>query len=61
MTYPSFGSLIDFRLMYSSYSNVPVPRVSPLHTLVRAYPTIEFGVLSVESEFGQEKVDVLGD
>lgn len=27
ITHPSFGSLIDFKLMYSSYSNVPLNSV----------------------------------
>lgn len=33
-SYPSFGSLMDFKLMYSSYSNVPLPMSAPLLQIV---------------------------
>lgn len=58
--YPSLGSLIDFRLMYSSYSKSPAKVLSPYHArnLTRTQ-TIEFGMLPVESQFGQEEVDII--
>ena len=58
--YPSLGSLIDFRLMYSSYSKSPARILSPYNarTLTRTQ-TIEFGMLPVESQFGQEEVDII--
>lgn len=59
-THPSFGSLIDFKLMYSSYSNKPaIVRHSPFAELVTpGRHTVEFGVVAVEVQFRLEKEDV---
>lgn len=58
--YPSLGSLIDFRLMYSSYSKSPARLLSPYcaRTLKRTR-TVEFGMLPVERQFGQEEVYII--
>lgn len=60
-THPSFGSLIDFKLMYSSYSNKPATvRHPPFTELVnRGRHTVEFGVVAVEVQFRLEEEDVL--
>lgn len=59
-TYPSFGSLIDLRLMYSSYSNSPGEWISaglkPGHHFCC---TVELWVLSMESKLGHEEVDIV--
>lgn len=58
--YPSLGSLIDFRLMYSSYSKSPARLLSPYHARTpKRIQTIEFGMLPVKSQFGQEEVDII--
>ena len=60
--YPSLGSLIDFRLMYSSYSKSPARAMFLSLCYVytgKKMQTIEFGMLPVERQFGQEKVDVI--
>lgn len=66
--YPSFGSLIDFKLMYSSYSNKPCDQISlsmslspPTQYAHRTWLTIELGVLSMESEFRQQKENIFPD
>jgi len=59
--YPSLGSLIDFKLMYSSYSNVPIPRQIIQIIWAFCFHTIEFGVLLVECELSEEEVDVFCD
>ena len=47
--YPSLGSLIDFRLMYSSYSKSPERLLSCCHVHnVERRQTIEFGMLPVK-------------
>ena len=58
--YPSLGSFIDFRLMYSSYSKSPAILLSSYNACtLRSIQTIEFGMLPVERQFSQEKVDVI--
>ena len=58
--YPSLGSLIDLRLMYSSYSKSPARLLSfrSAHIMKRIQ-TIELGMLPVERQFGQKEVDVI--
>lgn len=58
--YPSLGSLIDFRLMYSSYSKSPARLLSFCYGhLVKKTRTIKFGMLPVECQFRQEEVDII--
>lgn len=58
--YPSLGSLIDFRLMYSSYSKSPANLLSSCHArTLKRIQTIEFGMLPVERQFGQKEVDII--
>ena len=58
--YPSLGSLIDFRLIYSSYSKSPAFIFSfwRVRTLTR-FQTIEFRMLPVKRQFGQKEVDII--
>jgi hypothetical protein len=58
--HPSFGSLIDFKLMYSSYSNVPMPTLVTSHVVIEVH-TIELGVVSVEVELCDQVVNVFRD
>lgn len=59
VSYPSLGSLIDFKLMYSSYSKVPACHQSAAQAFMCVGRTVELWVLSVEREFGHQVVDVL--
>ena len=59
VSYPSLGSLMDFKLMYSSYSKVPARCQSAARSIALAGRTIELGMLSVEGKLGHQIVDVL--
>jgi hypothetical protein len=58
--YPSFGSLIDFKLMYSSYSNVPMPTSVTFQVVIGVH-TVELGVISVEVELCDQVINVFRD
>jgi hypothetical protein len=58
--YPSFGSLIDFKLMYSSYSNVPMPTSVTFQVVIGVH-TVELGVVSVEVELCDQVINVFRD
>jgi hypothetical protein len=61
VAYPSFGSLIDFKLMYSSYSNVPNGVSCSISLLSQINRTVEFRVLPMEGKLRPQKVNVLFD
>jgi hypothetical protein len=62
-THPSFGSLIVFKLIYSSYSNSPA-LVSPGPGVASEYQgkrAVEFRMITVELEFRLEEEDVFAN
>src|SRR5579862_1283209 len=62
--YPSLGSLMDFRLIYSSYSKVPKLRISNHQGRGRVdgrLDTVELRMLPMKCQLGQQKVDVFPD
>ena len=61
VSYPSLGSLMDFKLMYSSYSKVPADcqSAAAAAAIAREDRTVELRVLPVERQFGHQVVDVL--
>ena len=60
MAHPSFGSFIDFRLMYSAYSKVPADNLnlSPASSKSKVYRTIELGMLPVEGQLCHDKTNI---
>lgn len=62
MTYPSLGSLMDFKLMYSSYSNNPAyVRLTYLNSFRPRPHTVEFGVLAVEIDLRLEEKHIFAN
>lgn len=62
-THPSFGSLIVFKLMYSSYSNNPALVNTRLHKYRYngGQRTIELGVVSVETQLRLEEEHIFAN
>ena len=60
-TDPSFGSLMDFRLMYSSYSNNPKSLSDVVQGVHKHIRTVELGMLAMESKLRGEEENVVAD
>ena len=59
--YPSFGSLIDFKLMYSSYSKSPENESEDACIKRCHQPTIELRMVPVKVELLKEEKDVFAN
>jgi hypothetical protein len=58
-SYPSFGSLIVFKLMYSSYSNSPCQKRSVSHSKQASdFLTVELWVIPVKRQLRLEEEDI---